>query len=91
MNKHVHQDEKYLHFWYKVCLCIFPILNNYAVRANTALCSGKHLIMIILGIQRNNVIGVECVHQMFQTKTSEQTDILHYLNSRAVFLIYTYF
>lgn len=46
---------------------------------------------MILGIQRNNVFGVECVHQMSRTKTSEQTDILYYLNSRAVFLIYSYF
>lgn len=71
-------------------MCTFPILNNYAIRANTVLCSRKLLIMIILGIQRNNVIGVECVHQMSQTKTSEQTDILYYLNSRAAFLVYSY-
>lgn len=56
-------------------MCTFPILNNYATRANTVLYSRKLLIMI-LGIQRNNVIGVECVHHMSQTKTSEQTDIL---------------
>lgn len=71
-------------------MCTFPILNNYAIRANTVLYSRKLLIMIILGIQRNNVIGVECVHQTSQTKASEQTDILYYLNSRAVFLIYSY-
>lgn len=57
-------------------MCTFPILNNDNLRASTLLYSGKLLIMIIVGIQSNNVTGVECVHQMSQTKTSGQTDIV---------------
>lgn len=44
------------------------------IRANTLLYSEKLLIRI-LGIQSNNMTGVECVHQMFQSKTSEQSDV----------------
>lgn len=40
--------------------------------------------MIILGIWRNNVIGVELCSPNV-SETSEQTDTLHDLNSRAVF------
>lgn len=57
-------------------MCTFPILNNYDLRANNLLYSGKLLIMVIVGIQSNNVTGVECFHQTSETKTSGQTDIV---------------
>lgn len=57
-------------------MCTFPILNNYDLRANNLLYLGKLLIMVIVGIQSNNVTGVEYFHQTSEIKTSGQTDIV---------------